>query len=163
MIRTLAITLGLVAGFIGPAYFLEPDRLREILSALLIVLCLIGLVRWGPAAFEVYSKRAGERASMGILGVVVLLAAIAMNQAFVITNIRFNPDRPPTTHLLNAIIYLLLIGTALFVTATRFEGERPTRVGRSMMALIAVIGLLFTSVGAKLLGWIAAILTHALP
>lgn len=159
MIKTILVTAGILLAFLVPASVFTADQLREWLSYGLIVACVIGIARWLPAAWEVFTQRAGERSSLGIIGVVVLLAAIAANQIYAVSFLKL--DRPTwlrETQTLNTIVYVMLIGAVLFVTVTRFDGEKPTRTSRLFTAAIAFIGLLFTSIGTKLV----ALLTHAL-
>lgn len=163
MIRTLLVTLGLVAAFALPAIYFTPDQFREWLSYGLIVAACIGLLRWLPAATRVYVERAGERSSLGILGVVVVLASICFWQVYAVYNIRADrPDWLLQTHIFNAIVYLMLIGVVLFVTASKFHGETPTRAGKTATAIIATLGLFFTSAGPMVLKFIGGLLQSLL-
>lgn len=156
MIKTIAITAVLACMFFISTILLPPDRLREVLSSGLIVACLMGVYRWGGAALEVYRKRAGERSSLGIIGVVLMLAAIAANQGYAILFVRLGrPDWLIAQNYLNAIIFVLLVAAALFVTSTRFDGEKPTPTSGAITALIAVLGIMLTSVGGFIVKFLA--------
>ncbi len=167
MIRTLLVTAGLVAAFLIPAYFVEREVFREWLAYGLLVACFIGLVRWVPAAWTVYRKRASERPSLGILGVVVLLSSIAVWQIYTLYNLRAGePVWHKATDIFNAIVYCLLLGAALFVFASKFDGEQPSRVGKTVAGSMAVLGLFFHSFGQVVLSKLGAIiqaLGHVFP
>lgn len=160
MTRTIAVSLAILAAFWIPASFLASDAMTNILRPALFIASAYGIVRWGDAAFRVYFDRAGERSSLGILGIVLTLAGIALASVYSVVFIAL--ERPiwlREMQISNFLTFVTFIGVCLFTVSSRYEGERPTRLSGIAAACIAGFGVLFSSLGPLVISKIVAILS----
>lgn len=162
MTRVLFITMALFLAFIGAALFITADAMTEALSAAVFIAAGLGIYRWGSAAWRVYFRGALTTESWGILGIVLFLFAEASSRVYTVAYI--NLDRPEYLQLLHIspfIVYAKLIALGLFIAATKFEGEKPTKLGTFAAAAVAFFGLMLTTigplVGAKVAAFIAGL------
>jgi hypothetical protein len=153
MFRSFLFVISALVVFSVPALLIPPDDMTEILSAGLFIACLFGIWRWGPAAVRAIMDGAKTRESWGIIAIVGLLSALAMQRVYSVVFI--NLERPvwmTTLHISPFITYLMMIAVVLFISATTFPGEKPTKLGGVAAAFIAFVGVVASHLGPSLLG-----------
>lgn len=165
MLRPILITLGLIAGFVLCSLFIVADTLTEILSAGVFIASCFGLWRWMPAAWRNYREGAATETAWGLIGIVVLLLALAAQRVYSVVYIQL--DRPEAFQLLHVspfITYMVLVALILFIAATKFPGEKPTRLSGSIAAIITFVGVLLSAAGpllARTIGeWMMFFVAH---
>jgi hypothetical protein len=152
MFRSFLFVVLAMVVFSVPALFIDPDNMTEILSAGLFIACLVGIWRWGPAAVRVALSGAKTRESWGIIAVVGLLFSLAVQRVYSVVFINFDrPEWLTTLHISPFITYMMMIAVVLFISATTFPGEKPTRLGGIAAAIIAFVGVLASHFGPMVL------------
>lgn len=148
MKRSLTLTALLLAMFFAAALFIPADTMKEPLSAAVFILAGIAVMRWGPAGWRLYFSGASTAPSWGILGVVLFMVAEAAANLYTLIFLTLDrPDYMQVLHVSPFISYVKLVAMGLFIAATNFEGERPSRVGAAAGATLAAFGLLLTALG----------------
>lgn len=145
------LTAALIAVFVAISLFVPSDTMNEALRAGVFVAACWGIMRWGPAAWRVYFRGAQTTESWGILGIALFLSAEAAQSVYAV--VYLNLDRPEWMQLLHVspfLVYVKLIALSLFIAATRFPGEKPSKVGTVGAALLAFLGLMLTATGPKI-------------
>lgn len=146
MVKPTLIALGLLAAFILSAIFVPADPLTEILSAGVFIASCFGLWRWTPAAWRNFASGANTETAWGLIGVVVLLLALAIQRVYSVFYIALDrPEALTVLHVSPFITYLVLIALVLFIAATKFQGEHPTKITGLLAAVIAFFGVLLSS------------------
>lgn len=158
MIRAPLITVAGVTAFVVPAFFIDADTMNETLSAGLLIAAAFGVVRWGAAAWRVYWRGAVEERDWGILAIVGLLISLAAQRVLAVITI--NLDRPVwlrELHLSPFLTYSLLVCCVLLIAATRFDGEKPSRMDNVTAGLIAFLGVLMSAAGPYIISKLSAL------
>lgn len=165
MTKSLGIAFVCLLIFVAISLFIPPDNMTEVLSAGVTVAAGYGLYRWGPAALRAFARGAKTAEEQGVIGVTLLLASIIAMRIYSVVYINLGrPEYLQLLHISPFIVYVTLIALILFIAATRYEGEKPTRLGSVAAALVAFMAVGFSSLGpfiASKLGAIISLIAHA--
>lgn len=143
--KPFLVTLGALLAFIATALFVDPDTMTEVLSIAVLFAAAWGLVRWGAAAGRAYVRGASTVEEQGVIGIVLLLFSIIVSRVYSVTYLAL--DRPlylQVLHIAPFLVYMTFVALILFISATRYEGERPTRLGGAIAGIIAFIAVMFS-------------------
>lgn len=158
MARPILVSLGLIAIFVLTALFIPADPMTEILSAGVFIASCFGLWRWAPAAWRNFISGARTETAWGLIGVVVLLTALAVQRAYSVLYIALDrPDSFTLLHVSPFITYMVLVALVLFIAATKFQDERPTRITGVIAAGIAFFGVLLSAAGPMVVAKLSVI------
>ncbi len=142
MIRPILVTIAAIVLFLVSAVFIDPDTMNEGLSVAVGFAAAWGLVRWSGAAVRAYARGARTVEEQGVIGMVLLLGAIIAGRVYTATYLWLErPDAWQLLHISAFITYAFLGALMLFISATRFEGERPTRLGGIAATVIAFLAV----------------------
>lgn len=160
MTKPLLVTLGAILVFIGTSLFIDSDTMNEILSVAVVFAAGWGLVRWGGASVRAFLRGGSTVEEQGVIGVVLLLSSIIASRVY--TSIYLWLGRPPawqTLHISAFITYATLGSLILFISATRYAGERPTRLGGIAATVIAFLAVLVSPLWPILIAKLGALLS----
>lgn len=139
--------------FVLTSVFVDPDTLNEVLSAALFIACGVGVLRWGPASWRVFwSTERPSMAAVGVMAMVLWLTGTMLGRIY--TVLYLNLGRPvwmQVLHISPAITFIILCAVLLFIAVTRFDGEKPTRLGGVATGLFTLIGVLFSTAGPAII------------
>lgn len=163
MNRALLVSIIALVLFWVPAIFIQPDSMLAIVSAGLFVASIWGVFRWGGAAWRVIRRGATKESDQGILAIVILLIALALQRVYSVVFVTL--DRPlylQNSHVNGFLAYLLLIGCVLLIASTRYEGEKPSQLGATTAGIAAILSVLIAHSGPWLVTKVVGIIS-ALP
>lgn len=155
--KAFGFTALCIALFAVLASFIPPDPLTEGLSAAIFIAAAIGITRWGPAAWRVYfppkNDAQDSTTSLGILGLVLWLISESLRRIYSIIVIQMHrPDWVSEVHVSSALNAVVFVGICLVILATRFEGEKPSRMSGIAMAVITFTGVMLSALGPWIIG-----------
>lgn len=145
----LSILFCVVFGLVS--LILPADPLLEIISAGIFVAAVIGIWRWGPAAFRVYFPRKDKpkpdrETSLGLLGLVLWLFSEAGKRVYAVYYIQLDrPEWMQVLHISAGLNAITLIGLVLVIAATRWPGEKPSKLPGAMASIVAFFGVLLSA------------------
>lgn len=146
MTRSLLITASIFLAFVSIAFFVPPDPMNEVLSAAVFVAAAFGMYRWAPAALRVFASGARTEESWGILGLVIILLTEALRRVYSVFYLQLNrPDWMDALHIAPGLTASTLVGIFLLVLATKFDGEKPSKLPGTLAAVIAFLGVMLSS------------------
>lgn len=122
--RATLTVIGAFALWWGSTFIFPPAVLIEIISTLILLVCVIGLWRWGPTGWRVFWQGAKRPEDWGILAIDFVFISIA---ALRIYTMAFRAlDRPAwlqDSYWATFFVYLMLCALTLFVAATKEPRE----------------------------------------
>lgn len=148
-LRNLGLLIALTLAFCVPAFFLEHDRMLDVVSFLMLVFGIAGLVLITEETWTAFWHGARDRVSIGLYSLAGLLLTVSLMRTYgIVTRNVEQLKWLETTHVYAALVYLQFISLYLFFRAST-PPTLPQKRGRwGQLVAGIIIGLLLASTRA---------------